>query len=215
VYMYGSGVLFPSMTWNASNYWVDVLFTPGKGVPSLPDSNGSSDPTPIPIPDTYTISGRVSGSSARVTLSGAASASTNTDGSGNFSFTGLQSGIYVVAASQSGYIFSPPTATVTVSGASVSGLNFLSTAVLTPIPHSVVLSWNASTSSNLKGYAVYRAETAGGAFTKLTASPVAATVYTDSTVASGRTYYYVTTAVDGNNVESGYSNQAVAVVPSP
>jgi hypothetical protein len=215
VYMYGTGVLFPTMTWNSSNYWVDILFSPGKGIPSIPDSDGSSGPSPDPIPGTYVISGKVSGSSARVTLSGSASASTNTDGSGNFSFAGLQSGIYVVAASQSGYIFSPPTATVTINDASVSGLNFLSTAVLTPIPHSVILSWNASTSSNLKGYAVYRAETAGGAFTKLTGSPVAATIYTDTTVASGRTYYYVTTAVDQSNVESGYSNQAVAVVPSP
>ncbi len=213
--MYGTGVLFPSMAWNASNYWVDVLFTPGSGTPSIPDSGGSSDPTPIPTPSTYNISGKVSGASATLTLSGAASASTKTDGSGNYSFTGLQNGVYIVAASQSGYTFSPSTSTVTISDTSVSGVNFLSTAVVTPIPHSVILSWNASTSSNLKGYAVYRAETAGGAFTKLTVSPVAATTYTDSTVASGRTYYYVTTAVDGNNVESGYSNQAVAVVPSP
>jgi hypothetical protein len=203
------------MAWNASNYWVDVLFTPGSGTPSIPDSGGSSDPTPIPTPSTYNISGKVSGASATLTLSGAASASTKTDGSGNYSFTGLQNGIYIVAASQSGYTFSPSTSTVTISDTSVSGVNFLSTAVVTPIPHSVILSWNASTSSNLKGYAVYRAETAGGAFTKLTVSPVAATTYTDSTVASGRTYYYVTTSVDGNNVESGYSNQAVAVVPSP
>jgi hypothetical protein len=215
VYMYGTGVLFPTMAWNASNYWVDVLFTQGSGTPSIPDSGGSSDPTPIPTPSTYTISGRVSGASAALTLSGAASASTKTDGYGNYSFPGLQNGVYIVAASQSGYTFSPATTTVTINDASVSGVNFLSTAVLTPIPHSVLLTWNASTSSNLKGYAVYRAETAGGAFTKLTGSPVLATSYTDSTVASGRTYYYVTTAVDGNNVESGYSNQAVAVIPSP
>jgi fibronectin type 3 domain-containing protein len=49
----------------------------------------------------------------------------------------------------------------------------------------------------------------------LTASPVTTVSYADRTVASGRTYYYVTTAVDTNNVESSYSNQATAVVPNP
>jgi fibronectin type 3 domain-containing protein len=41
------------------------------------------------------------------------------------------------------------------------------------------------------------------------------TAYTDSTVASGQTYYYVATAVDGNSDESGYSSQAQAVIPTP
>ena len=109
---------------------------------------------------------------------------------------GLPNGSYIVAPSQSGYTFSPTTASVTINSASVTGVNFTSTAVTTTIPHSVVLSWKASTSTNLKGYNVYRASVAGGAFTKLTASPMATTAYADSTVASGRTYYYVTTAVN-------------------
>jgi fibronectin type 3 domain-containing protein len=41
------------------------------------------------------------------------------------------------------------------------------------------------------------------------------TAYTDSTVVSGTTYYYVATAVDGSSKESGYSNQAPAVIPNP
>ncbi|MGZ4977041.1 MAG: DUF4082 domain-containing protein [Methylobacter sp.] len=27
VYVYGTGSAFPNQTWNASNYWVDVVFT--------------------------------------------------------------------------------------------------------------------------------------------------------------------------------------------
>jgi hypothetical protein len=214
VYVYGSGVLFPTNTWNAANYWVDLIFTPGGGTAPLPPDSGPS-PAPPSSPSSYTISGNVSGSSATLTLSGAASGSTKTDTSGNYSFTGLANGVYIVAASQAGYTFSPSISTVTINDAPVTGLTFLSTAVLIPIPHSVILTWNVSTSSDLRGYAVYRAETAGGAFTKLTGSPVLITTYTDTTVASGRTYYYVTTAVDANNAESSYSNQAVAVVPSP
>jgi hypothetical protein len=41
------------------------------------------------------------------------------------------------------------------------------------------------------------------------------TTYTDSTVVSGITYYYVATAVNSESQESGYSNQARAVIPNP
>jgi len=39
--------------------------------------------------------------------------------------------------------------------------------------------------------------------------------YTDSTVQSGQTYYYATTAVDSSGVESTYSNQVQVAVPFP
>jgi fibronectin type 3 domain-containing protein len=39
------------------------------------------------------------------------------------------------------------------------------------------------------------------------------TSYTDSTVASAHTYYYVTTAVNSSGVESSYSNQVQVSVP--
>jgi hypothetical protein len=41
------------------------------------------------------------------------------------------------------------------------------------------------------------------------------TGYTDASVQSGQTYYYVTTAVDSSSVESGYSNEVTGVVPTP
>ena len=64
----------------------------------------------------HRISGKVSGSAAMLTLSGAAAGSTSTDSSGNYSFSGLPNGSYIVAASQSGYTFSPATASATVNG---------------------------------------------------------------------------------------------------
>jgi len=78
--------------------------------------------------------------------------------------------------------------------------------------HSVALSWNAST-SQVAGYNVYRGTVSGGPYTRLNSSVDASTVYADSSVQSGLTYYYVTTAVDSNNVESAYSNQATSVIP--
>lgn len=202
VYGYGSGTVFPASAWNRSNYWVDVVFT----------ASGSTPPSS----STYSISGTVSGATAStVTLSGAASRTTTTNSLGQFTFASLPNGSYVVAPSKSGYTFTPSTKSVTINGASVSSANFTGTAVANPVPHTVSLSWKASTSTNLKGYYVYRADVAGGAYAKLTSSPVTATSFTDGSVASGRTYYYVTTAVNSSNVESTYSNQATAVVPTP
>jgi hypothetical protein len=78
--------------------------------------------------------------------------------------------------------------------------------------HSVALNWDPSTSQVL-GYNVYRRIGSSGSYAKLNSSVSAATTYTDSSVQSGQTYDYVTTAVDPNNMESAYSNQATAAIP--
>jgi fibronectin type 3 domain-containing protein len=46
-------------------------------------------------------------------------------------------------------------------------------------------------------------------------SLIAALSYVDNSVQAGQTYYYVATAVDSSNIESSYSGQATAVIPSP
>ena len=94
---------------------------------------------------------------------------------------------------------SPTTETLTGSGTQAS-------------QHSVALSWDASTSQVI-GYNVYRRVGSSGSYTKLNSSVNATTSYTDTSVQSGQTYDYVTTAVDSSNVESAYSNQATAAIP--
>jgi hypothetical protein len=80
-----------------------------------------------------------------------------------------------------------------------------------PVSHSVTLNWNDS--QPVTGYNVYRGTTSGGPYsTKLTSALLSTPDYVDTTVQSGATYYYVATAVDANG-ESGYSNQAAAVIP--
>jgi hypothetical protein len=81
--------------------------------------------------------------------------------------------------------------------------------------HSVDLNWDASTGNGVVGYNVYRGGAPGGPYSKINSALDASTVYTDNNVTSGQTYYYVTTAVDGSGNESGYSNQAQAVIPNP
>ncbi len=86
---------------------------------------------------------------------------------------------------------------------------------VTGVPHSVALTWTASTSANVVGYNVYRGAASAGPFTKVTSLPVAGTGYTDYGVQAGQTYYYVATAVDSAGNESVYSNPAQAVIPTP
>jgi fibronectin type 3 domain-containing protein len=85
----------------------------------------------------------------------------------------------------------------------------------TPNPHSASLSWSASISSGVTGYNIYRKTSSSGTYTKLNSSPIAGTTYTDNTVQAGQTYYYVATAVGTTGLESTYSNESIAVVPSP
>jgi hypothetical protein len=164
-------------------------------------------------PGTYTISGTISpssgGSGATLTLSGPATGSTTADSSGNYSFTGLANGTYVVTPSHSGYTFNPSSQTVAISGANATGVNF---AVSQQASNSVALSWVASVSV-VSGYNVYRGTSDGGPYTKMNSSLISTLSYTDTTVASGNTYYYVCTSVDSAGVESIYSNQVAAPVP--
>jgi hypothetical protein len=81
-----------------------------------------------------------------------------------------------------------------------------------PSSHSVLLSWNAST-SNVIGYYVYRA-TAGGSYTKLNSVPVGDLQFTDRSVQVSQTYTYAVTSVDANNEESSYSTPVTAIVPA-
>jgi fibronectin type 3 domain-containing protein len=92
-------------------------------------------------------------------------------------------------------------------------VNFTANATPPAVARTVSLSWNATASPNITGYNLYRATVAGGAFSKLNSSPLASTAYVDSGVTSGRIYYYVATAVDNNNQESPFSNQAIAAIP--
>lgn len=91
--------------------------------------------------------------------------------------------------------------TVTLSGVGVA-----------PSTHTVDLSWTAS-ASTVAGYNIYRSTTSGNGYIKLNGSLLPALTYTDSTLMTSTTYYYVTTAVDGSGNESPYSNEAQAIIP--
>ena len=79
--------------------------------------------------------------------------------------------------------------------------------------HSVALTWDASKGPDVVGYNVYRG-ISGGPYSRINSALETGTAFTDNTVTSGETYYYVTTAVDGSGLESAYSNRVKAVIPA-
>jgi hypothetical protein len=79
-----------------------------------------------------------------------------------------------------------------------------SVSVTLTVTAQVALSWTASTSPGIAGYNAYRSTVTGGPYTKLNSSLIATTTYTDQMVQSGGTYYYVTTAVNSQGLESVY-----------
>jgi len=87
VYLYGSGTGFPNQTWNASNYWVDLVFTTVAG----------STPPPAPVV-TVSMTAPIAGSSftAPASIALAATASTT---SGSISKVDYYNGSTLVATS--------------------------------------------------------------------------------------------------------------------
>ena len=81
--------------------------------------------------------------------------------------------------------------------------------------HSVRLEWNPSVSPDIVCYNVYRGNASRGPYARINANVTIGTVYVDTDVSAGQTYYYVTTAVNNKGLESGPSNEALAVIPSP
>ena len=156
-----------------------------------------------------------SGSSVTIT---AASVSTS-----EFSITGPSLPLTIPAGGSASFTltFSPQS-----SGAASATLSFASNAAASAtsetlsgtgtaaVQHSVSLSWNES-SSSVNGYNIYRGGTSGGPYARLDSSTDTATSYTDSSVQSGQTYFYVTTSVASDGTESTYSNQVSAVIPTP
>jgi len=168
----------------------------------------------VPVGSSKSQNGTLSAGGENVTVS---SASWN---GGGFALSGITFPVTILAGQTVSFSvsFSPQ-----VVGSSNGQVSFFSDASNSPatlsltgdgtgtVQHNVSLSWNAT--SQIAGYNIYRSSQPSGPFTKLNSILDTATVYTDVSVASGQTYYYAATSVDTNNVESGYSNIATAVIP--
>ncbi|MGH9406226.1 MAG: DUF4082 domain-containing protein [Terriglobia bacterium] len=223
VYSYSPGT-FPNQSDQSTNYWVDVVFNPNGSSPAPGAPNpalttspaslgfgnvtvGNSTLLPVVLTSTGTASltvSQVAASGAGFSLSGPALPLILAPGN-NVTFTirfapvggGSASGSVSVASNSS---TSPNVVLLTGTGLK---------------PHSVALTWEASPSPNVIGYNVYRASSSGGPYTRINSAPIAGLAYTDSTVQSGETYFFCSTAIDSSGLESAHSNSVQAVIPFP
>lgn len=170
----------------------------------------------VTIGTTQTQNGTLTAAGSSVTITSATSSNSE------FNLSGITLPVTISAGQSLPFtvVFAPK-----VTGTASSNISFSSNASVSPtgetasgtgatIQHVVDLSWKASTSSPA-GYNVYRGSASGGPYTRINSSLDASTYYSDGTVSSGQIYFYVTTAVDANGAESGYSNQVQVQVPMP
>jgi hypothetical protein len=168
----------------------------------------------VPDGTTQTLPITIGASGASVTVSSASSSSAQ------FVLNGASFPLTIAAGQTMSFnVAFTPTGSGSVSGAFSFGSNASNSPALesvngvgTVMPYSVNLSW--SPSSNVQGYNVYRSGAPNGTYSKINSSLDPGTVYTDSTVVSGQTYYYAATSVNSTGQESSLSTPPVqAVVP--
>lgn len=205
-------------------------------------SNGSNPTLTIPLSGTGSIATRTLSLSAsslnfgNQMVSGSSTLGVTVKNTGNSSVSISQVGVSgagfgigggfigaTIAAGQSAtlnVVFAPTltgsvTGKVTITSNASNSPNSVATSGtgVSNTAHWVALDWAASTSSGVVGYYVYRSTVSGSSYSRINSSPTAATQYTDGTVSSGKTYYYVVTAVTSNGTESARSSQTTAVIP--
>lgn len=102
-------------------------------------------------------------------------------------------------------------------GLVIISLVFLSSTIFATTPHHADLSWNASVSSGVTGYNVYRGSIAGGeSGTPVNSALITGTTFSDTGVLATQTYFYVVKAfcpTCSPNL-SGPSNEVSATVPA-
>lgn len=94
-------------------------------------ANPNPTPTPTPAP-TFSLSGKFTsntGISVLVSLTGPVNAITGHDASGNYEFVNLPAGQYTLTPVSIFHSFDPPSRTVTITNANVTGMDFVATFV--------------------------------------------------------------------------------------
>jgi hypothetical protein len=197
---------------NYSNVLIPLIAT-GTATGQLSVSPASVSFGNVTVGTTASQTGKLAAVGSSVTITSARSSSSE------FSLRGISLPVTIAAGQSVPYsvTFTPQsggTASATLSFASTtaSATESLTGSGVSVVQHSVNLFWNPST-SQVNGYNVYRSTTSGGPYAKLNSTPDQSTSFTDGTVASAHTYYYVTTAVNSSGAESSYSNQVRVSVP--
>jgi len=76
----------------------------------------------------------------------------------------------------------------------------------------VTLNWSGVQTADLKSYKIYKSLTPGKKYSVAGTIPAGTTIYTDSDVKKGISYYYIATALTANGAESGNSTETSAII---
>jgi len=77
----------------------------------------------------------------------------------------------------------------------------------------VILSWKASATTDIDGYKIFRSETKGKDYIKIGQTEKTVVSYSDGTVSTGKTYYYIVRAYKGSS-QSASSDEVSILAPS-
>jgi len=76
-----------------------------------------------------------------------------------------------------------------------------------PVRADVFVQWNKNPEPDIKGYFIYRSDSAGGPYDRLNSSPYVDTFYIDTSAIAGHTYFYTVSAVIEAGTESYLSSE--------
>ena len=217
-----SGTSNTAVAWSASGGTVSSV-----GLYTAPEAAGTYTLTAVSNADpTKSASARITVSTPPAVTVAISPASASVRSGNQLQFTATVSGVSSTAVTwavitgsgtitQSG-LFTAPNSTESdvITATTQDRTKSASASIAVLAPHSVALNWRPSPSTDVASYRVYRGTLSGGPYTLL-GTNIRGTGYTDSSVQSGGTYYYVTTAVDTAGTESIFSNELPSVIPSP
>ncbi|MCP3395145.1 DUF4082 domain-containing protein [Bradyrhizobium sp. CCGB12] len=184
VYTYGTGNLFPTSTYGATNYWVDVLFNPASGANQAPVATNDSgfsatQNSPLTIPasallandtdangDALTITGASNGVNGTASFNAQTNAFTFTPNSG---YTGPASFAYAISDGRGGTASAVASLNVNAPGTIVSlfSNNPTPSVVTVNDPNSVELGFKfqASSAGDVTGLRFYKGPSNTGTHT--------------------------------------------------
>ncbi len=80
-----------------------------------------------------------------------------------------------------------------------------------PTKADVTLRWKPTNNSHIIGYNIYRSDTTGSQYQKISPTTVSDSIYHDLTVEPNKQYYYVLTTVNDSLQESGFSQEVTGI----
>jgi hypothetical protein len=219
VYAYGLLSTFPTNSFRAANYWVDVVFV-GPATPT-PTMTSTAIPTDTPSPTATASATFTAIDTATPTATATATRTATGTSTGTPTATATRTPTVTATFTVTATPTRTPTVTQTPTNTPTSTPTPTATPVLPPAPTGVTatgsasgasLAWTASNIANFAGYNVYRSSSASGPFARLNAALLSSPSYDDTSAPDAVDYYRVT-VVNTDNLESNPSATASATMP--